>query len=341
MTHVRHQAMYPTPGEIRGEGPDRVYMAWAHARSCTAGDTRPGFLGRIRTSSPGTFTLQAGSMARSKAVREWVTGRGGLVHGHDARDAGFSRRDIDEAVRADLLRRVRRVWLAAPSVDRGRLVAVSIGGRLTCVSAAKRAGLWVPDITRIHVSVAPNASRFERAGAIIHWSTGPAPTQPRTAEQPVLNSLFHVAQCLPRLDALAVWESALNRGLVSGGALTRVPWGSARARELAHAASVLSDSGLETFMATRLAPFGISVRQQVWIDGHPLDVLVGDRLAIQLDGSAHLKQRQRRKDIRGDARLVLLGYTVLRFDYQQVLFDWEYVESTILTAIAQGRHRAG
>jgi very-short-patch-repair endonuclease len=220
------------------------------------------------------------------------------------------------------------------------LMAVSAGGRLTCVSAAKRAGLWVPVSGHIHISVAPNASRFEAAGAIVHWSTGPLSTRPRTCEQPLINSLFHVAQCLPRTDALAVWESALNKRLVDGGALQRISWGSAAARDLAHAASVLSDSGLESFMATRLSSFGFSVRQQVWVDGHPLDVLVGDRLAIQIDGATHLEQRQRRKDIRGDARLVLLGYTVLRFDYQQVLFDWDYVESTILTAVAQGRHRA-
>lgn len=279
-------------------------------------------------------------MARGKAVREWVTVEGGIAHGGEARDAGFSRRDIDEAVGADLLRRVRRVWLVAPSVDRGRLVAVSCGGRLTCVSAAKRAGLWVPKGTAVHVSVAPNASRFTKADAVIHWSSPPAPVRPRTAEQPLINALFHTAQCLPRLAALTVWESALNKGLVTSGALSGVAWRSSAARDLAEAASVLSDSGLETHMATRLAPFGVTVRQQVWVDGHPLDLLVGDRLAIQIDGAHHLEQRQRRQDIRGDARLVLMGYTVLRFDYAQVLFDWQYVEATVLTAIAQGRHRA-
>jgi very-short-patch-repair endonuclease len=45
-------------------------------------------------------------------------------------------------------------------------------------------------------------------------------------------------------------------------------------------------------------------------------------------------------NIRADARLVLLGYTVLRFDYQQIMFDWPHVESSIMGAVAQGLHLA-
>ena len=81
------------------------------------------------------------------------------------------------------------------------------------------------------------------------------------------------------------------------------------------------------------------MRQQVVVDEYPVDLLVGDTLIVQVDGTHHLEQRQRRRDIRADGRLVLRGYTVLRFDYQQILFDWPYVERTILAAVAQGLHR--
>jgi len=37
---------------------------------------------------------------------------------------------------------------------------------------------------------------------------------------------------------------------------------------------------------------------------------------------------------------MLQGYTVLRFDYHQVMFDWPHVERAILGAIAQRRHLA-
>lgn len=47
-----------------------------------------------------------------------------------------------------------------------------------------------------------------------------------------------------------------------------------------------------------------------------------------------------RCDIGHDAKLRLMGYTVLRFDYQQVLFDWPLVGSVVTTAVAQGLHRS-
>lgn len=82
------------------------------------------------------------------------------------------------------------------------------------------------------------------------------------------------------------------------------------------------------------------MRQQVWVDGHPLDGLIGDRLAVQIDGFAFHQARDRRRDLRADARLALRGFTVLRFDYAHVLFDADIVRETVLLAIAQGLHRA-
>lgn len=112
------------------------------------------------------------------------------------------------------------------------------------------------------------------------------------------------------------------------------------ARFAASHASLLSDSGLETYLVDRLRPFGVDLRQQVWIEGHRVDLLIGQRLVVQIDGYEHHRRaKDRRRDIAHDARLRLLGYTVLRFDYQQVVFEWPDVERTILMAVAQGLHR--
>lgn len=185
----------------------------------------------------------------------------------------------------------------------------------------------------------PNASRFDAAGVVTHWAVGPVPLPRTVALEPLLNVLFQVARCLPRATALAVWESALSRKLTDPLLLAAVPWTSPSARELADVAGILSDSGVETHFIELMRGVGVAVRQQVWVDGHPLDGLIGDRLAIQLDGFAHHRAEDRRRDIAADARLLLRGYHVLRFDYQQVLFDPGLVTSTILTAMAQGLHR--
>lgn len=273
-------------------------------------------------------------------LREWLTRHGGIVHSSDARAAGFSDRAVAAAVAGGGVRRVRRSWLVTPAGDARRVAAASMGGRVTCVSAATLLGLWVPAHEELHVAVPSSASRFPRDGVRVHWGSGPSPVASRTVDDAPLNVLFHLARCLPRADALAVWESAIRHRVVDPAVLSLVRWRSTHARELAGAASALSDSGLETRFAEGVRRLGLPLRQQVWIDGHPVDALIGDRLVVQLDGFAHHQAGDRRRDLRADARLVLRGYTVLRFDYQQVLFDWPYVEATILEAVAQGRHLA-
>ena len=152
--------------------------------------------------------------------------------------------------------------------------------------------------------------------------------------------LFQVARCLPMVDALAIWESAVRRDVVGVDVLERVVWHSTAASHLARLVGDRSDSGPETTFVSLMRGIGVEVRQQVWVDGHPLDALIGQRLGIQIDGFVHHSAaRDRRRDIRADARLVLRGFTILRFDVQQVTHDQRYVEQTVLMAMAQGLHR--
>lgn len=210
------------------------------------------------------------------------------------------------------------------------------------MTAARRSGLWVPAHDGVHIAVKPTASRLggsERL--VVHWAVGPAPVARYAIADPPMNMLFHVARCMPHEDALVVWESALNKGLVDGRMLARIQWGSPRAAALGELATSLSDSGLETLFLSRISAFGLEVRQQVVLDGRRVDFLIGERLVVQLDGFAHHSTaHERRRDIEADARLALFGFTVLRFDWKQVIHEWSSVERTVLTAVAQGLHRA-
>jgi very-short-patch-repair endonuclease len=142
-----------------------------------------------------------------------------------------------------------------------------------------------------------------------------------------------------RVEALSIWESAITKRLVSIAHLQAVGWTSRAAQDLARHANDGSDSGLETIVVHRLARIGISALQQVPLLGHRVDVLVGHRLVIQLDGWAHHQGAQRRSDIAHDRRLRLAGYTVLRFDYHEIMENWPMVERQIVAAVAQGLHR--
>lgn len=274
-------------------------------------------------------------------VGEWVRARGGIAHSTTLRDAGYSKHRITAAVATGALLRVRRSWLATPDADAAVIAAAELGGRLTCVSAARRRGLWIPHAPPSpHVAVPRTSSATATAGIHLHWAQGPVPLARTDPTDHPLNLLFHAARCLPRRDALAVWESAFRTGLVAPEVAARVRWRSVRAAELASLAGSLSDSGVETVFAALMRDSGVLLRQQVWVDGHPLDGLIGERLAVQIDGFAFHQARDRRRDLRADARLALRGFTVLRFDYAQVLFDDGYVRETVMLAIAQGLHRA-
>lgn len=284
------------------------------------------------------------AVRRHAELATWLTARSGIAHSSDARAAGFTVYEIAGAVETGHLRRIRRSWLATAYCDARKVAAAGVSGRVTCVSAAALRGLWVPDSETdpplTHVAVTGTASRLGSAGLRLHWGNGPAPVGRNANEDPLLNVLFHVAHCLPRSDALAVWESAVRKKNADAAALARVAWRSTQAAALAAVATSLSDSGLESILVDGLRHAGIAVRQQVRIDQHSVDGLIGASLVVQIDGFAHHSSAgDRRRDLRQDARLVARGYVVLRFDYYQLLFEWDRVLDTILTAIAQGAHR--
>lgn len=271
----------------------------------------------------------------------WMEKRHGVAHSSEVRTAGYSDWTVRAAIEEGTLARVRRSWLISADCSPQRRAAAQAGGRITCVTAAREKGLWVPDAEKTHVAVAPTASRNARDGLQVHWAQGPLPVARFSAEEPLLNVLFHVARCLETTEAAAVWESALRAGSLTLAQLRRTRWGALRPAQVLEMVGALSDSGVETTFVRIALACGVEVRQQVIIDGHRVDALIGERLVVQLDGfEFHSEAKARRRDLRQDAALTLRGYTVLRFDYQQVMFDARYVMETLMNAIAQGLHLA-
>lgn len=271
----------------------------------------------------------------------WIASREGVAHTSEIYAAGFSRHAVESAIAAGRMQRVRRSWVSLRPGEDDLLAAIGAGGRLTCVSAARRSGLWTPDHDAHHVALPAGAGKNSAAGIRVHWSRGPAPVRRRQAVDPLINILHHVARCQEAPAALAIWESALNRRLIDAEVLERVEWHGAQARRLAGMASTLSDSGLETEFVLLMRSIGVTVRQQVRLDGRPVDALIGEKLVVQLDGFAHHSEPSaRRRDIEADARLRLRGYTVLRFDYHQVFFMPDLVADIVRSALAQRLHLA-
>jgi very-short-patch-repair endonuclease len=271
-------------------------------------------------------------------VQEFVRAAGGVARVRSVTDAGFSRHRIDRAVaRGDVIR-VRRGWLATPGADPYLVAAARAGVVVTCVTQARRLGLWVLDEDRPHVAAPPHAGCARPSDSTVHWANPAVPRHPDALVDSIENVLVLVAVCQPFEAALAIWESALQQGLVSLEAMRRLALPPA-ARDLCDRAVPWSDSGLESFVVPRLRWMKLPIRPQPWISGRRVDFLIGDRLVLQIDGGHHVGA-QREADIEHDAQLMLLGYHVIRVGYRQVVERWHTVQDLIMRAVAQGLHRA-
>ncbi|MFV0318958.1 MAG: endonuclease domain-containing protein [Microbacterium sp.] len=279
-------------------------------------------------------------------LRGWLRTHEGIAHREHVLRAGFGIHLIRDFVRAGGARRIRRDWIALPSAAADLATAAAGGGRVTCTSLARRRKWFVPESvgTELHLHLVPG-SGAARLGAgwpgILHWNSPVAPAGDRTLVAPIEDALAHIAVCQPFDVALVLWESAANREGIAGEVLRGIPFRSPVARRLAESVTGLSDSGLETMVVTPLRRWGVPVRQQVLLAGRPVDVLIGDRLVVQIDGyEFHSSSAQRSRDIAHDAELRLRGYTVLRVSYAQVVHGWPALEATIRRAMAAGLHLA-
>ncbi len=276
---------------------------------------------------------------------ELLDSANGIVHRAAAIDDGVRVADIRRAAATGAVRVIRRTWICAPTADPELVAAAEAGGRIGCLSLARRRGWWIPEDTdpRRHISMLPHA----RPGTfgeddVVHWTRPVVAPAVRGLEESVEDAMAHIVACArtPE-DALVLWESAAHVEKLSTDALRRVVWTTRAAREMAHRVVGLSDSGLETIFVARIARLGVSVRQQVYLAGRPVDVLIGERLVVQIDGyGPHSSSAQRSRDIAHDAELRLRGYTVIRVSYAQVLHHWADVERRIARAVAAGLHRA-
>ncbi len=275
---------------------------------------------------------------RVRAVADRVAELGGVVRPSRLVREGHGRRQVSEAVSRGLVTRVRRDWIASPDADEFLVAAARTGTVVSCVTTAERLGLWVHERPAQPHVAHPGRGKIAATTAVVHWQRAIVPRHPDLLEDGVENVLMTVAACRPYEQARAVWESALNKGLVDKRRLERLPWVGV-ARRLAQEVTPWADSGLETYFVTRLNWLRLPIRTQIWIEGHRVDFLIAERLVVQIDGGHHVG-RQRSEDIRHDVALMLLGYHVIRVSYEQVMHRWPEVQEQIMQAVAQGLHRA-
>ncbi len=265
--------------------------------------------------------------------------RGGVVRTSALRGLGATASDIRRAHRAGEIMRLREGVLALPSADPDVRDAARHGGEVACVSALRRAGVWIFDpldptraVHALHVWVGGSGRRHRHGpcACITHNDAGTS----GFGSTSIVLALVQVARCQGAECFFAAFESAWHRGLLTRRMRKEVRAGlPASMRYLVDLARPDADSGLESLLRLRLHRIGITLQTQVWIAeiAGRVDFLLDGILILETDGREnHDGPSRRHQDLLRDARTAALGFDTLRFDYAMVIHDWPVVEAAIL-----------
>jgi len=265
----------------------------------------------------------------------------GIVHRSDLSAVG-----IDEAARRRFLRLglMERVgtWYVRSNAPSDVVALLGQGVRPTCVSAAPHHGLWTPLHEGAH-AYRPRGLSDPGAAPDIVLHGSDLRSWPDTDPVASLEmSLDQAGRCLPVRDVAILFESALNKRLLSWRAAQRLVAGlpHSRRKQLARL-SPLAESGTETAVRWWFESAHVPVTPQVGIPGvGRVDLKLGERWIIECDSVRfHDNPRQYHLDRARDLQLQAHGYSVTRLSWEQVFVDWEHTSARLLTILRRRDHR--
>ncbi|MEL4504695.1 DUF559 domain-containing protein [Luteococcus sp. H138] len=155
----------------------------------------------------------------------------------------------------------------------------------------------------------------------------------------MLTALRSAWRCLDEDNFIAAVDSVVHHKLATLGEVRAALGGIPRAEQALDRCD-RAESGTETFTRLRLRSRKVQLRTQVQIgEVGRVDLLVGERLIIEVDSKAHhTGEENYAKDRERDLELRALGYIVVRLTYEQVMFGWATVEQSLLAMIRRGDH---
>lgn len=272
-------------------------------------------------------------------VERAVRRRGLFARRRDLLALGLTDRDIQRALRARRIFRVRHGWYSVPDAPEVAIRAVRVGGRLTGVSALETYGLRVPRRERSVVAVAANACRLRRPGdrrarriqsdpVDVVWVDSHRDDHRSPWRVSLDDALLSVLEHERRDIAVACASAVMRHKRWSMARLERVfARAPARVRCWLALVSGMDDSHGETFVRLWLLDAGIVMESQPFVRGvGHLDGRVSPHTYIEVDGAQHdptwTGESSYEADHDRDTTMAAAGDTVLRFTYRQLYATW-------------------
>jgi very-short-patch-repair endonuclease len=272
-------------------------------------------------------------MQTPEMIAEYVAKKGGTAFVKDLGRAGIGPDALKLAISSGAVTSLRRGLVGTAKADANLRIAMTAGGLITCVSAARELGLWtIKDPRQLHLwtdhgkqpeTVIKHRGRLVEAG--------------RWGYVGIEDCVLHAIRCRPRLEALVIAESAVRLGRVSKEELLdRLPGTrNSLRRQLAQGIGDDADSPLEIIARDLLRSVGLRVETQVRIPGvGRVDMVVEGRIIVELDGfDFHWDRATFLKDRRRNNAGMLSGLPTLRYVYEDLVFTPDRVVAEVLTML--------
>ena len=252
-----------------------------------------------------------------------------------------SRRRLRTAHAKGHVLRIGTGRFALPGADRAMVAAARVGGVVSHLSAAQHWGWKLklpPELPT--VTVPRRCSGLDAAGIELHWADLADEIDGVTSR---VRTVVDCARAYPFDVALAVADSAMRAGVsrerLLEAAESSPRTGRRKAVRVAHAADPRAANPFESVLRAHADVPGLHIEPQQWVGQLGRVDLLDQRLRLVIEAESfgfHADRASLARDVRRYTGFARLGFTIVRFTWEEAMFDPDYVRSVLADLVALG-----